>query len=128
MAAFRIAVIGGDGIGPEVIEQAVRVVDRAVARHDKAEIAWNRLPWSSGHYKQHGRIMPADGFDDPARERRALEMFAMHRPDGITLLGSMLPQRVTRVMARASPVVFINGRKAFKYHMDEQEFLRKLSA
>jgi glutaredoxin len=26
------------------------------------------------------------------------------------------------------PVVFINGRKAFKYHMDEQEFLKKLSA
>ena len=24
------------------------------------------------------------------------------------------------------PVVFINGRKAFKYRMDEQEFLRKL--
>ena len=26
------------------------------------------------------------------------------------------------------PVVFIDGRKAFKYRMDEQEFLRKLSA
>jgi hypothetical protein len=26
------------------------------------------------------------------------------------------------------PVVFINGHKAFKYRMDEQEFLRKLSA
>jgi glutaredoxin len=26
------------------------------------------------------------------------------------------------------PVVFINGRKAFKYHMDEQEFLRKLTS
>jgi glutaredoxin len=25
------------------------------------------------------------------------------------------------------PVVFINGRKAFKYHMDEKEFLRKLT-
>jgi glutaredoxin len=25
------------------------------------------------------------------------------------------------------PVVFIDGRKAFKYHMDEREFLRKLS-
>jgi len=24
------------------------------------------------------------------------------------------------------PVVFIDGRKAFKYHMDEREFLRKL--
>ncbi len=26
------------------------------------------------------------------------------------------------------PVVFINGRKAFKYHMDEAEFLKKLAA
>jgi len=26
------------------------------------------------------------------------------------------------------PVVFIDGRKAFKYRMDEQEFLRKLSS
>ena len=26
------------------------------------------------------------------------------------------------------PVVFINGRKAFKYRMNEREFLRKLSA
>ncbi len=26
------------------------------------------------------------------------------------------------------PVVFIDGRKAFKYHMDEREFLRKLSS
>ncbi len=25
------------------------------------------------------------------------------------------------------PVVFINGKKAFKYHMDERQFLRKLS-
>jgi glutaredoxin len=24
------------------------------------------------------------------------------------------------------PVVFIDGRKSFKYHMDEREFLRKL--
>ena len=29
MAAFRIAVIGGDGIGPEVIEQAIRAADVA---------------------------------------------------------------------------------------------------
>jgi len=25
------------------------------------------------------------------------------------------------------PVVFINGRKAFKYHLDEREFFRRLS-
>jgi len=26
------------------------------------------------------------------------------------------------------PVVFIDGRKAFKYHMDEREFMRKLDS
>jgi len=26
------------------------------------------------------------------------------------------------------PVVFINGRKAFKYHLDEEKFLRKLAS
>jgi len=32
-----------------------------------------------------------------------------------------------RLYSDEVPVVFINGRKAFKYHMDEQEFLRKLA-
>jgi glutaredoxin len=35
---------------------------------------------------------------------------------------------VRRLYNDQVPVVFINGRKAFKYRMDEQEFLRKLSA
>ncbi len=26
------------------------------------------------------------------------------------------------------PLVFINGRKAFKYHLDEEEFLRRLES
>jgi tartrate dehydrogenase/decarboxylase/D-malate dehydrogenase len=95
MAAFRIAVIGGDGIGPEVIEQSVRVVDRAVARHDKAEIAWNRLPWSSAHYKQHGRIMPADGFET-LRKHDAIFFGAIGSPDvpdTVTVHDMLLPMR-----------------------------------
>jgi tartrate dehydrogenase/decarboxylase/D-malate dehydrogenase len=95
MAAFRIAVIGGDGIGPEVIEQAVRVVDRAVARHDKAEITWNRLPWSSAHYKQYGRIMPADGFDT-LRKHDAIFFGAIGSPDvpdTVTVHDMLLPMR-----------------------------------
>ncbi len=35
---------------------------------------------------------------------------------------------VRRLYTDEVPVVFINGRKAFKYKMDEREFLRKLSA
>jgi glutaredoxin len=33
-----------------------------------------------------------------------------------------------RLYSDEVPVVFIDGPKAFKYRMDEQEFLRKLSA
>ena len=36
--------------------------------------------------------------------------------------------KIRRLYTDEVPVVFINGRKAFKYRMDEQEFLRKLSA
>src|SRR5205809_1994148 len=95
MAAFRIAVIGGDGIGPEVIEQAVRVVDRAVGRHDKAEIRWNRLPWCSAHYKQQGRIMPADGFET-LRQHDAIFFGAIGSPDvpdTVTVHDMLLPMR-----------------------------------
>jgi glutaredoxin len=35
---------------------------------------------------------------------------------------------IRRLYTDEVPVVFINGRKAFKYHMDEQEFLRKLAS
>ena len=34
---------------------------------------------------------------------------------------------VRRLYTDEVPVVFINGRKAFKYHMDEQDFLRTLT-
>ncbi len=57
MTTHRIAVIAGDGIGPEVIEQAIRVSDRAA--RGLATFEWNRLPWSSAYYMQHGRIIPA---------------------------------------------------------------------
>src|SRR5438132_202687 len=63
MAVHRIAVIGGDGIGPEVIEQAIRAADAAARRHEGTELAWNRLPWSSAHYKQHGRMLPDNAWD-----------------------------------------------------------------
>jgi 3-isopropylmalate dehydrogenase len=62
MAASRIAVIGGDGIGPEVIEQAIRVAETAL-RAEKVSYEWNRLPWGSTFFKKTGNIVPPDGWD-----------------------------------------------------------------
>lgn len=36
-------------------------------------------------------------------------------------------EQLQRKFSDEVPVVFIDGRKAFKYHMDEREFLRKLA-
>jgi len=94
MAAFRIAVIGGDGIGPEVIEQAIRAADVAV-RRDRAALEWNRLPWSTAYYKQTGRMMPADGWEQ-LQQHDAILLGAIGSPDvpdHITLHGVLLPMR-----------------------------------
>jgi tartrate dehydrogenase/decarboxylase/D-malate dehydrogenase len=95
MAAPRIAVIGGDGIGPEVIDQAVRVADAAVARHDKKPLEWNRLPWSSGYYKKTGRMMPEDSWEQLGRHDAILlgAVGSPDVPDHITLHGLLLPMR-----------------------------------
>lgn len=94
MAAFEIAVIGGDGIGPEVIDQAIRVTDAAV-KHDGASLTWNRLPWSSAHYKQTGYMVPDDGWD-LLRRHDAILLGAVGRPDvsdTVTVHGLLLPLR-----------------------------------
>jgi tartrate dehydrogenase/decarboxylase/D-malate dehydrogenase len=94
MAVPRIAVIGGDGIGPEVIDQAVRVASAAL-RHDNAAVEWNKFPWSGAYYQQTGRIMPADGWDILRRHDAVLLGAIGHPevPDHITLHGLLLPMR-----------------------------------
>ncbi len=94
MATFRVAVLGGDGIGPEVTEEAIRVTD-AAARLDGAACQWTRLPWNSEHYRQHGRMMPAEGLDQ-LRTFDAILLGAIGWPgipDHITLHGLLLPIR-----------------------------------
>src|ERR1700722_7909848 len=94
MAAFRIAVLGGDGIGPEVIDQAIRVADAAL-RHDRARLEWNRLPWSTAYYKKHGRMMPEDGWD-VLKAHDAILFGAVGSPDvpdHITIHALLLPMR-----------------------------------
>jgi tartrate dehydrogenase/decarboxylase/D-malate dehydrogenase len=94
MAAPRIAVIGGDGIGPEVIDEALRVADAALER-DGASVTWNRLPWSTRHFQQTGRMVPEDGWQ-LLRQHDAILMGALGSPDvadSITVNGLLLPLR-----------------------------------
>ncbi len=94
MAAPRIAVIGGDGIGPEVIDQAIRVVDAALPR-DGVHYDWHRLPWSSMYYLRTGHIIPEDGWEQ-LRGFDAIFLGAVGHPgvpDTVTVHGLLLPMR-----------------------------------
>src|SRR2546426_11722552 len=94
MAALHVAVIGGDGIGPEVIDQAIRVTEAAI-RTDGCAIAWNRLPWGSAYYKETGSMVPADGWDQ-LRQHDAILLGAVGRPDvpdTVSVHGLLLPMR-----------------------------------
>ena len=94
MAHHRIAVIGGDGIGPEVIDQAIRVVDAAGKRHG-ATFEWNRLPWGSALYKEVGHILPPDGWET-LKKHDAIFFGAVgdpEIPDTIPVHQLLLPMR-----------------------------------
>jgi len=60
MREYRLAIIPGDGIGPEVVTAGVRVLQAVADRHGFAlRLEW--LPWGCGHYLATGRVMPTDG-------------------------------------------------------------------
>jgi tartrate dehydrogenase/decarboxylase / D-malate dehydrogenase len=96
MTLFRVAVIGGDGIGPEVIDQAIRAADAVLAKHaGNNRVEWNRLDWSSTRYMQMGEFMPVDAFDI-LRKHDAVFLGAIGHPkvpDHISLHGLLLPMR-----------------------------------
>jgi len=95
MAVHRIAVIGGDGIGPEVIDQAIRAAETAARKHDSADLQWAKLPWSTAYYKQHGRMLPEDGWEQ-LKAYEAILFGAVGDPsvpDKITVHELLLPMR-----------------------------------
>jgi len=61
MRAYSIAVIGGDGIGPEVIAEGCRVLEATAAAEGGFSLRFTEFDWGSAMYRREGRMMPADG-------------------------------------------------------------------
>lgn len=62
---WRIAVIAGDGVGPEVIGHGLRVLERS-ALDPPFEYETVAFPWGSDHYLSTRSMMPADGLEELA--------------------------------------------------------------
>jgi tartrate dehydrogenase/decarboxylase/D-malate dehydrogenase len=86
----RIAVIAGDGAGPEVVAEARKTVDAL-----GLDLAWTELPWGTDHYHETGAMMPHDALDT-VRQYDAVLLGAVGHPsvpDHVTLWGLLLPLR-----------------------------------
>jgi tartrate dehydrogenase/decarboxylase/D-malate dehydrogenase len=87
---YRVAVIAGDGAGPEVVAEARKAVDATGLRVD-----WNELDWGTARYHAEGAMMPPDGLD-VVRAHDAVLLGAVGDPsvpDHVTLWGLLLELR-----------------------------------
>ena len=77
---YRIAVIGGDGIGPEVCDAAKQVLQKIAEQDGQIAFTFTDLPWGCAWYKESGRMMPEDGLDI-LKGYDAILLGAVGRPD-----------------------------------------------
>ena len=78
MATYDISVIAGDGIGPEVTREAMRVLDIAASVHG-FELRRNELPFGSEHYIKTEEIFPESAFSE-AKQTDAIYLGAIGDP------------------------------------------------
>ncbi|MGC9972182.1 MAG: tartrate dehydrogenase [Bryobacteraceae bacterium] len=111
MKKLAIAVIPGDGVGPEVIAAARRVLECAGAKH-AIEFGFEEFGWGAEYYFRHGRMMPASALD-VLRSFDAMILGAVGHPDipdHIALNGLLLPiRRGFDLYANVRPAVLHAG-------------------
>jgi 3-isopropylmalate dehydrogenase len=93
---LRIALIEGDGIGPELVDSALRVMT-AAGRSVGVHLATTVEPGGAGTYLETGEAMPADALERLGRDYDAIlkgpvGLPEVRRPDGTEagLLGGIL--------------------------------------
>ena len=95
MTTYDLAVIPGDGIGVDVTEAAMEVLQAAAGRFGFS-LGATTLPWSCQYYLAHGTMMPADGIET-LRPFDAIFLGAVGWPetvpDAVSLHGLLLPIR-----------------------------------
>ena len=63
MKKYNIAVIAGDGIGPEVIAEGIKVLDCIAELDGGFTFEYEHYPWGCEYYLENGRMMPENGLE-----------------------------------------------------------------
>ena len=79
MQTHRIAVIAGDGVGPEVIPVGTRVLTRAAELDGRFRLEFEEFPWGCDYYRRTGRMMAEDAIET-LRRHDAIYLGAIGSP------------------------------------------------
>jgi isocitrate/isopropylmalate dehydrogenase len=97
MRHYNLAVMPGDGIGPEVITEGVAALQAVAELDGGLKFETQDYDWGSERYLRHGAMMPEDGLKVlEARDYNAILVGPVGDPrvaDHITLWGMLLPIR-----------------------------------
>lgn len=63
MKIFKVAVIAGDGIGPEVLEEGIKVLNKVAELDGTFKVEYTHFPWGCEYYLKHGKMMDEDGME-----------------------------------------------------------------
>ena len=87
MKTYRIALYPGDGIGAEVLDPTVRLLDNLQAKLGSFCLDYQHFDWGADYYDRHGAVTPTD-FLDQLRPFDAILLGAVGYP-------SRLPDHIT---------------------------------
>lgn len=63
MKNLQIALIPGDGIGPEVVDEGVKVLKAIEKLDPNLAFSFEEFPWGCEYYLEHGKMMDEDGIE-----------------------------------------------------------------
>ncbi|KAJ9646427.1 hypothetical protein H2199_002476 [Coniosporium tulheliwenetii] len=86
---YRIASVPADGIGPEVIDAGIQVLQQLAETLKTFKLEFKHFDWSSETYKKTGKYIPDGGLDE-LRKHDAILFGAVDVPDHISLWGLRL--------------------------------------
>ena len=96
MKTYKIAVIPGDGIGPEVVEEGVKVLKTIAELDGSFTFKFDYFPWGCEYYLKEGKMMDEDGLER-LKEYDAIYLGAVGYPtvpDHLSLRELLLKIRV----------------------------------
>lgn len=115
MKKLKIAVIAGDGVGPEVINEGIKVLNKVAKMDSSFQFDFTYFPWGCEFYSKHGKMMDDDGMEQ-LKEFDAIYLGAVGFPgvpDHISLWDLLLKIRKSfDQYVNIRPVTLLKGAKS----------------